>query len=134
MSFVARVGGVLGLLVFLPFGAGAANAPWSWETAPGYRSAALTLPARGQTGFTRLTSTQTGIEFVNAITRERYTTNQIYLNGSGVTAGDIDGDGWCDLFFAGLNGASRLYHNEGNWKFTDITKSAGVTCADLDAS
>jgi enediyne biosynthesis protein E4 len=58
-----------------------------------------------------------------------------------VTAGlallDYDGDGDIDIYF--LNGRplqgtptpsvpprNRLYRNEGNWKFTDVTNSAGV--------
>src|SRR5438876_2790209 len=96
-----------------------------WESGPGGRSAALPVSTNGPAGFVRLTPAQTGIAFTNRVSRQRYTTNQIYLNGSGVAAGDIDGDGWCDLFFAGLSGESRLYRNLGNWKFTDITKSAG---------
>ena len=33
----------------------------------------------------------------------------IYLNGSGVAAGDYDGDGLCDLFFCGLDSENKLY-------------------------
>src|SRR5437867_10933553 len=71
-----------------------------WESGPGGRSAALPVSTSGQAGFVRLTPAQTGIAFTNRVSRQRYTTNQIYLNGSGVAAGDVDGDGWCDLFFA----------------------------------
>src|SRR2546430_2812477 len=39
----------------------------------------------------------TRIFFTNGLGAERYLTNQIYLNGSGVAAGDVDGDGWVDL-------------------------------------
>jgi hypothetical protein len=81
--------------------------------------------ASGQSGFTPAWFLADGYRIRQRHQPRTLYTNQIYLNGSGVTAGDVDGDGWCDLFFAGLNGASRLYHNEGNWKFTDITQSAG---------
>jgi hypothetical protein len=77
---------------------------------------------------------ETGISFTNLLSQERYTTNQIYLNGSGVAAGDVDNDGWCDLFFCGLGGRSVLYRNLGNWKFQDITTLAGVACPKLDAT
>ncbi|HXJ71460.1 MAG TPA: VCBS repeat-containing protein, partial [Candidatus Dormibacteraeota bacterium] len=126
---------VLPYAIVSPAHLSAAPAPnFSWETTAAGRSTALAVPATGKTGFHRMPSSETGIAFANRITRERYTTNQIYLNGSGVTAGDVDGDGWCDLFFAGLSGTSRLYHNEGNWKFTDVTSSAGVACAGLDVT
>jgi len=82
----------------------------------------------------RLAGAQTSITFSNGIAVDRYTTNQIYLNGSGVTAGDVDGDGWCDIFFAGLAGQSRFYRNLGNWKFADATRDAGITCEQLDAA
>ena len=51
------------------------------------------------------------------------------MNGSGVAAGDIDGDGRCDLYFCGLEQGNRLYRNLGEWRFEDITDEAGVRCA-----
>src|SRR5258705_12719369 len=104
-----------------------------WEQATSYRSAAVTV-ANGKTGFARLAGSVTGITFSNHLSIDRYTTNQIYLNGSGVTAGDIDGDGWCDVFFAGMSGQSRLYRNLGNWKFSDATKDSGLTLNEVDAT
>jgi len=45
----------------------------------------------------------------------------------GVALGDYDKDGRLDLFINGLNnGPNRLYHNDGNWRFTDVTRKAGV--------
>ncbi|MEK7676900.1 MAG: VCBS repeat-containing protein [Verrucomicrobiota bacterium] len=58
----------------------------------------------------------------------------MYLNGSGVAAGDVDGDGWCDLFFAGLDGPNVLYRNLGNWRFADVTRASGLAEPDLEAS
>ena len=107
------------------FGLRAAT-PLSWQAIPGGRSAAITLPGAGKTGFTLLPSTQTGITFSNVLNLERYTTNQIFLNGSGVAAGDIDGDGWCDLFFCGIDRSNVLYRNLGGWKFQDVTSETGL--------
>jgi hypothetical protein len=53
---------------------------------------------------------------------------------TGVIAGDIDNDGDADLFLSGDGGMmglfgssdARLYRNEGNGTFTDITEQAGV--------
>ncbi len=76
----------------------------------------------------------TQVSFTNLLPESRFLTNQILPNGSGVTAGDIDGDGRCDLFFSGLGGGSRFYRNLGNWKFEDVTERAGVACPDMDAT
>ncbi|HUR47212.1 MAG TPA: VCBS repeat-containing protein, partial [Candidatus Saccharimonadales bacterium] len=42
------------------------------------------------------------------------------LYGMGVAVGDFDNDGKEDLFITGVGG-SRLFHNQGNGKFKDIT-------------
>ena len=45
--------------------------------------------------------------------------------GMGVAVGDLDNDGYEDLFVTAY-GANTLYHNNGDGTFTDITKQAGV--------
>jgi hypothetical protein len=111
--------------------------PLAWQPGPGYRSAQLTVPAGSTNGFQRLPSSQTHITFTNTLPLPRFTTNQIYLNGSGVCAGDIDGDGWVDLFFAGLGGGSTLYRNLGLWRFENVTETSSLSTAlppQLDAT
>jgi tetratricopeptide (TPR) repeat protein len=45
----------------------------------------------------------------------------------GIALGDYDKDGRLDIFINGLGSApNRLYHNDGNWHFTDVAKKAGV--------
>jgi|GraSoiStandDraft_4_1057263.scaffolds.fasta_scaffold570235_1 hypothetical protein len=70
------------------------------------QSTGLALPPSGAPGLTRMDAAQAGVPFANLCPVARSLTNQIYLNGSGVAAGDIDGDGWCDVTFpAALLGA-----------------------------
>jgi hypothetical protein len=90
--------------------------------------------AGGAPGFSRITPETSGVTFTNLLARERHLTNQILLNGSGVAAGDVNGDGLADLYFCGLDGPNALYLNLGGWRFRDITERAGVACPGLDAS
>ncbi|MBT5615895.1 MAG: CRTAC1 family protein [Flavobacteriales bacterium] len=97
-------------------------------------------------GLELLSSEQTGIHFNNSI-KESETVNHIYYNqiysGAGVAIGDINNDGFPDIFFAGNQEADRLYINKGELKFEDISKSSkisrspgwswGVTMADVNA-
>jgi hypothetical protein len=45
--------------------------------------------------------------------------------GMGVAVGDIDSDGWVDVFFTAV-GTNHLYRNLGGGKFVNITPGAGV--------
>src|SRR6185436_19577800 len=107
-------------------------APADWDQGKGYRSRALTLPSSGKTGFTILPPSATGISFTNQLSLPRQLRSSVLLDGAGVAAGDVDGDGLCDLYFCGLNGGSALYRNLGNWKFQDITAAAGVAMPKID--
>ena len=105
-----------------------------WQQGSGFRRAALSVPQNGKPGFTRLPSSATGILFTNFISVGHYKTNQILLNGCGVAAGDVDGDGLCDIYLCRLEGDNALYRNLGNWRFENITAAAGVACPGMDAS
>src|SRR5688572_15113067 len=105
-----------------------------WQQGSGFRRAPLTISPGGKAGFTSLPPSTTGITFTNSLPPERYKTNQVLLNGSGVAAGDVDGDGWCDLYLCRLQGDNALFRNLGGWRFEDVTQSAGVACPSMDAS
>src|SRR4051812_3680526 len=45
--------------------------------------------------------------------------------GMGVAAGDIDNDGWVDLYLTGF-GRSQMFHNNGDGTFTDATSTSGT--------
>lgn len=79
--------------------------------------------------FTVLDSSETNITFVNQITETEEFNFLIYeylQNGGGVAVGDINNDGLDDLYFSGNTVFNKLYLNLGNFKFKDITQSAGV--------
>ena len=110
--------------------ASAANA------AEGFRVTELRIAAEksARVGFTLMDPNVTGITFSNLLAQSRHLTNQILMNGSGVAAGDIDSDGWCDVYFCALDQPNALYRNLGGWKFEDITEKAGVACPKMDAT
>src|ERR1035441_7765015 len=122
------------LLLWISLGVQAVAFAQGWQEGPGYRFKELVVPSGGKPGFTLLRPEETGIWFTNSLPESRSLTNTIAANGSGVAAGDVDGDGLCDLFFCGLGGGSRLYRNLGGWHFEDITERAGIMCTNLDAT
>src|SRR5436190_21258398 len=124
---------IAGMLYFACLGfavAGEAALGPAWKDQTGYRYADREVAPSGKPGFTLLSPDQTGLRFTNRLAAERGFTNQIFMNGSGVAAGDVDGDGWCDLYFCGLDAPGALYRNRGGWKFEEVTASAGVSWAD----
>src|SRR5258705_3015228 len=55
-----------------------------------------------------------------------YVYENLYV-GTGVSIGDINNDGLDDIYFVSTLGSNKLYLNLGNFKFRDITETAGVT-------
>ena len=79
--------------------------------------------------FTLLSPESTGVTFTNTITETQqfnlFSYRNMY-NGGGVGIGDINNDGRLDLYFTSNQGKNKLYLNEGDFTFTDITENAGV--------
>ena len=45
----------------------------------------------------------------------------------GAAAGDVDGDGWTDLFVTRLDGSDILFRNKGDGTFENVSSAAGFT-------
>lgn len=118
------------LLAAAALGGGCGPGAPDWVEEDGYRWAELRVSGEDEPGFERLDPSETGISFENVVTEAQYIENSHFLNGSGVAAGDVDGDGRVDLYFAGMDGPNRLYRNLGGWRFEEIAEEAGVAAAD----
>ncbi|SVC71735.1 uncharacterized protein METZ01_LOCUS324589, partial [marine metagenome] len=116
------------LLTVCLFGLGkrtVSAAPLQWHDLGHYREAKVNRPVGQASGFTLLSAKATGVEFTNRLARARMV-NANLLNGAGVAAGDVDGDGLCDLYLCSLDGDNGLFKNLGDWQFKNITTEAGV--------
>ena len=79
--------------------------------------------------FTLLPPSLTNVAFINQLTENEEFNIIEYLyfnNGAGVAAGDINNDGFIDLYFTSNQKSNKLYLNKGNLIFEDITDAAGV--------
>lgn len=82
-----------------------------------------------ETRFERLSSSQTGIDFVNELVEDttfNFLNYLYFYNGGGVAAGDINNDGLEDLFFTSNQQKNKLYLNKGDLKFEDVSESSGI--------
>jgi hypothetical protein len=79
--------------------------------------------------FTQLSPRRTGMKFENKLKFDKdfniYTYRNFY-NGGGVAMGDINGDGFIDVYLTANMGDNKLFLNKGNFEFEDITDKAGV--------
>ncbi|MBX2827062.1 MAG: VCBS repeat-containing protein [Flavobacteriaceae bacterium] len=82
-----------------------------------------------QTLFSLLPGEETGVDFLNYVENQKNFNifkYRNFYNGGGVAVGDINNDGLSDIYFTANMGPNKLYLNKGDWKFEDISESAGV--------
>ncbi len=79
--------------------------------------------------FESIASAKSGVEFENSLVDTdafNVFTYRNYYNGGGVGIGDVNGDGLADLYLNGNQVPNKLYLNEGDFRFRDVTDAAGV--------
>ena len=80
--------------------------------------------------FEKLDARETGVMHFNTIlqteTMNFFSWKYIY-NGGGVALGDINNDGWVDIYLTSNLYSAKLYLNRGDFTFEEISQQAGVT-------
>ncbi len=79
--------------------------------------------------FELLKKDQTKLDFkneVNASFALNVFNYMYFFNGGGVASGDFNQDGLVDLFFTSNMDSNKLFLNEGNMKFRDVTNEANM--------
>ncbi len=106
----------------------------------------LIIPTNSDSLFTIVSSDISNIKFKN-ILKETTTMNglfyEYFYNGAGVAVGDLNGDDLTDIYFISNLKSNKLYLNQGNLKFQDVTTMSkikgkygfptGVTMVDINA-
>ena len=95
--------------------------------------------------FEKLPPSKSGIDFVNYIPENTYMNGlfyEYYYNGSGVATGDFNNDGFDDIYFVSTLDENKLYLNNKDQSFKDITPysktkgkasfQTGVTTVDIN--
>jgi hypothetical protein len=95
--------------------------------------------------FELLSPNRTGIHFNNTVSESDslHVLNFEYIhNGAGVGTADLNNDGLMDLVFAGNQVSPRVYLNQGDFRFSDVTEGlpglsngqwySGITFVDLN--
>ncbi len=103
------------------------------------------LPPVGDQLFSLMPNAATGLEFTNQLQYDQdfnVFNYRNYYNGGGIAVGDVNNDGWVDVYYTANQGPNKLFLNRGGWKFEEAKNSGaegqqawstGVTMADVNA-
>ena len=79
--------------------------------------------------FSLVPNSVTKINFSNNVKQDidfNYIEYVYAFNGAGVAIGDLNNDGLEDIYFVSNQNSNKLYINQGDFKFADETKKAGL--------
>ena len=81
--------------------------------------------------FEKILPEQSGILFENSIQEDVSTMENLFdfdyfYNGAGTGVADLNNDGLLDVFFCGNQVDNRLFINQGDLKFEDVTAASGI--------
>ncbi len=82
--------------------------------------------------FSTISPAASGVDFANTLTFTEELnpyTYRNFFNGGGVGLGDFNQDGLLDIYLTGNLVDNKLYLNQGDFTFQDVTESAGVACS-----
>lgn len=79
--------------------------------------------------FESVPSSRSGVTFRNDLVFDEafnIFTYRNFYNGGGVALGDVNNDGLLDIYLTSNQGENKLYLNQGDFKFKDVTDESGV--------
>ena len=124
---------VVGLLAAAAWIVGIVARRGGEPAAPPRKTPAPSAPSAPRDLFFRDVAKEAGVGFWMAYLPDEQGENfkiNLYDHGAGVAVADVDGDGDDDVYFCNQLGPNALYRNDGGWRFTDVTKAAGVAVDD----
>src|SRR6185436_2601666 len=105
-----------------------------WSDGVGFRCMEVNPGTGDKAGFTLMHPQITGVRFTNELKGDLYLTNAVAHNGAGVALGDVDGDGWVDIYLCSVQGPNRLYRNLGQWRFQEMDPGAAACAGQLSTA